>query len=370
MHCRVDAASVEWIGDVAGLRDAAADWEPVIGLDTEFQRTNTFYPIAALYQVISGNAVYFLDPLSIGEWEPFARVLADPGTIKIIHACSEDLELLDHHLVATPRAVFDTQLANAFQTTDYSSSYAKLTEDLLGVQLGKHHTRSDWLRRPLSDDQLAYALDDVCYLPALHAVLADRLRDLGRTTWFQDAMDERARPRVLDPLEYYRGVKKAWRLNGSQLAVLQALCAWREQKARTENVPRNRVVWDEHLYAFSLRSELKRKHVADLLPGKVARRYADDLVATHRACVASGAVLEPLPPPLTQAQGRVCDALRHIGKDTAKQLGMAAELLARKRDVEACVRHYLATGELSASYQGWRGELLGERFRSVLQEQL
>ena len=135
----------------------------------------------------------------------------------------------------------------------------------------------------------------------------------------------------------------------------------------TEDVPRNRVVWDEHLLSFSQRAVLDESSVWELLPKPVARRYAGRIVTEHETSRAAGATLPRLDPPLTQAQGEVSKRLRDIGRRIAETQQFAQELLARKRDVEGCIRHFRSTGELSADYRGWRGDLVGEDFRELLE---
>jgi len=147
--------------------------------------------------------------------------------------------------------------------------------------------------------------------------------------------------------------------------VLKSLASWRERTAMTENVPRNRVVWDDHLLTFARQDVLEENHVWTLLPKPVARRYAGHIVTEHR----SGREAPPLPKleaPLNQTQGEVSRQLRELARTRAEAERMSQELLARKRDVERCIRHYLATGELSAEYAGWREALVGDGFREVL----
>lgn len=318
-----------------------------------------------LYQVVSGDTIYLIDPLQINEWEPLVEILEDPGRVIVMHACSEDLELMLHHLDARPAQIFDTQLAHAFTSTDFALSYTNLVLTHIGAEMGKAQTRSDWRKRPLTDAQVHYACEDVAHLLELHERLADRLHALGRHEWFEETMSSHGRYEPSDPDRYYLSMRKAWRLKGEQLAVLKQLASWRERTAMREDVPRNRVVWDEHLVTFAERRELSEKLIWDLLPKPVARRYGKDILAEHRA----GRQSEPLPrlePPLTQRQGEVSKALREIARTEAEGHRMSQELLARKRDVERCIRHYLRTGELSSEYSGWREPLLGDRFRDIL----
>ncbi|MEQ8861550.1 MAG: HRDC domain-containing protein [Pseudomonadales bacterium] len=366
MPCKAAAASVSWIDSDRALAEAVAGWGRVIGIDTEFQRTDTFFPLPGLYQVSDGEEIFLVDPLEIADFSPLLEILEDRRMTKIMHACSEDLELLRHHFGAVPVGLFDTQLANAFLTPHYSVSFTRLVEERLGIELVQHETRSDWLARPLSDEQVRYATEDVLYLPPLHAGLHEALLERGRFDWFREEMDRRGRFELGDPERYYLSMKKAWRLPGPVRARLQALAAWRERQAMAEDRPRSRIVRDEHLLHLAELERVAADEVRDVLPRGVARRYEDDLLDAH----ARGSETTEHPPaaevPLDAAANAVVRDLRDLARARAEALGMAPELLARKREVEACVREFAATGELSEPYLGWRDELVGEAFREIL----
>ena len=366
MHYKGDATLAEWIADDQALADAVSRWQPVIALDTEFIRTNTYYPLPGLYQVASGDEVFLIDPLMIDQWQPFVDYLTDPNTTKIMHACLEDLELIYHHLGISPAGIFDTQYANAFVSADFSLSYAALVERMTGTSLEKHETRSNWLQRPLTDEQIHYAIEDVTYLGSLHSQLSESLADLGRADWFDADMQGRGTYVPTDPQQYFRNIKKAWQLPGPKLAVLQALCAWRELTARKEDVPRNRVIWDDHLFSFAEIENLSEDHVHSASPRGVAKRYAADLIEQHRSGLQSEAP-QALPKPLSSAQGATVKMLREVALSKANHLGMAPELLARKKDLEACVRHHVSSSALSPHYTACRGELVAVPFIEVLQ---
>ncbi len=358
----------QWIDSNAQLADTAKRWQGVVGLDTEFQRTDTFYPIPGLYQLVADTQICLIDPLAIDDWTPLQRMLEDPATVKIMHSCSEDLELIAHHLGVRPANLFDTQVAYAFVSEHLSISYANLVNNLLGLLLSKQQVRSDWLRRPLSDAQVSYACQDVASLPALHQLLRDELDAKGRWNWFREDMALREAAPATDADRYYLGVKGAWRLNGTQLGALKALCAWREKQAMTEDRPRNRVVWDEHLLQFAQHGSLTMALVGAQLPHRVARRYGDALIRAHGAGRATPVEAAP-PRPLSGGQNALVKQLRAVGQDRAASLGLAPELLSRRRDLEACLRHHASTGELSATYQGWRGALVGTEFAAILSAQ-
>ena len=359
----------QWIDSNAQLADAAERWGGVVGLDTEFQRTDTFYPIPGLYQLIADTEIWLVDPLAIDDWAPLTRMLEDPATVKVMHACSEDLELIAHHLNVWPTNLFDTQVAYAFVSEHLSISYANLVEALLGLLLSKQQVRSNWLRRPLSEAQVSYASQDVASLPALHQLLSGELEAKGRWPWFREDMALRESAPTIDPDRYYLGVKGAWRLNGAQLGALKALCAWRERQAMAQDRPRNRVVWDEHLLHFARHEKLTSALIETRLPHRLTARYGDALTTAHREGRTAPPPKTALPRPLSGAQNALVKQLRAVGLDRAARLGMAPELLSRRRDLEACVRHHAATGELSITYQGWRGDLVGTDFAAILDAQ-
>jgi ribonuclease D len=369
MPCKAAAVSVDWVTSDASLAAAADLWQPVMGLDTEFQRTDTFFPLAGLYQVSCGTRVWLIDPLCVGDFSPLLDRLEDRRVVTIMHACSEDLELLRHHFGASPVNLFDTQLANAFVSPNYSVSFTRLVADRLGVVLEQHQTRSDWLARPLSDEQVQYAAEDVYYLPALYENLDAALEATGRGAWFREEMDRRGRFELNDPDVYYLGMAKVWRLPDDARGRLQRLAAWRERQAMAEDRPRSRVVRDEHLLALAERAELDDDDLRDQLPRGVVRRYGADLLAAHAG--SDDDDHPPAPPaPLSRSENALVQALRERARSVAESLSIAPELLARKREVEECVRCFRDAGELSEAYLGWRAALVGDDFRRMLGERL
>ena len=372
MHCKDGELSFNWISTDAQLREAASSWGSlsVMGLDTEFQRTSTFYPIPALYQVSAGGNLFLIDPLTISDWSPFIACLNDPNIIKVMHACMEDLELISCHLNIVPNSIFDTQLANAFQQPDYSISYARLVNDVHQIELAKGETRSDWLQRPLTDKQIKYALEDVLYLESLYDVLSARLQSLGRDSWFVDMMLRRATYLPNNPDTYYKKHKKAWTLEQPELRRLKLLTSWREKMAMKENVPRKRIVWDQHLFELTKVERLQEEHIVEILPKGIAARYGSQLIKVHGEGVVSEEFIEPLSAPLTRPEAKISKLLRISAIDQAESLSLAKELLARKQDAEDCIRYFKMFKGLPEDYLGWRYSIVGEDFLKILRANL
>ena len=339
-----------------------------IGIDTEFMRTRTFYPIPALYQIGGADGVRLIDAQARQSFDPLRALLTDAGRTKVMHACSEDMEMIDRHLGLRPAAVVDTQIAQAFLGPDISKSYASVVETYLGIALSKRETRSDWLRRPLSDRQLAYAREDAAHLVPLWSRIRERLAELGRLSWFEDEMATTLARPAPDPRQYYRGMRGAQRLRPGNLAVLRALATWREREARRRDLPRGHVVRDDVLVAVAATAPVSRDGLLQVLPHGARRRYADAMLS---ACVRGWkgrdrAPPEPLPRPLSRHQRAAAKRMRDVVRETSDRLGLAPELLGRKRLIEACVRRYFATGDLPEAMLGWRAPLVGERFLDLL----
>ena len=248
------AIDIHWIRDNDSLAQFCAEWQqlPFVALDTEFMRVDTFYPIAGLLQIGDGVRAYLIDPLTIDNWQPLAALLENPAVVKVLHACSEDLEVLLRLTGSLPASLFDTQLAAAYLNLGFSMGYSRLVQEVLGIDLPKGETRSDWLQRPLSDTQISYAAEDAVHLAEVFVQLRPKLSDDKYAWVLEDGAELVANlRREIDPYEVYRDAKLAWKLSRAQLAVLRELCAWREREARARDLPRNRIVREHSLWPLA-----------------------------------------------------------------------------------------------------------------------
>ena len=345
-----------------------------VGVDTEFMRVRTFYPIPALYQLAGASAgagagedgVILVDGQAGATFDALKVLLSDPDRSKVMHACSEDLEVIAAHLSLRPVNLIDTQVAHAFLAPEYSVGYTKLVERYLGHTLDQHVTRSDWLQRPLSSAQLQYAREDAAYLVPIWQRQREALEELGRLGWFKQEMGRVLATPAETPDTWYRTIKGIWRLSERQLAVLRSLVRWREREARRRDAPRAWVVADESLLGMARRERLSAPDTAQLLPRRVAARYGDALARAHREGLDDPAPPARAPRPLKQAASTVVKEMRTLATDVAERLGMAPELLARKRDLEAVFRYYRDHAALPDWFGGWRTELLGDVLGEVL----
>ena len=256
------------------LADGIAGLGPTVGLDTEFMRVRTYHPIPALYQLADRTEVLLVDvQAKAATFAPLKALLLDPERTKVMHACSEDLEVIQVHLGLTPANLIDTQVAHAFLNPEYSVGYVGLVKHTLGVELTQHETRSNWLARPLSAAQLRYAREDAAHLVPIWERQQEALEKRGRLAWFREEMARLVQPPQGTPDTWYRSVKGIGRLDRQELATLRSLTRWRELEARRRDVPRAWVAADESLVALAKREELDAVDLAAVLPRRAATRY-------------------------------------------------------------------------------------------------
>lgn len=372
----MNSTQYQWIDNDKALAELciSLSQQPAIALDTEFVRTRTYFPHIGLLQVADTHGVYLIDPLAIEDKQPFAKVLANPNVVKVVHACSEDLEVFQFAFGVLPVNLFDTQIAAGFAGYGASIGYANLVRTIKGIDIPKHETRSDWLQRPLSDSQLSYAALDVEYLLSIHALLIEELEEKQRLSWVEAdcvAIVEKLR-NTNNEEHYFLRIKSGWKLKRDQLAVLKAVCRWRERLAREKDRARGHIIKDPTVYdiAFKLPMDISQlKRIQD-----ISYRFIDE----------SGKALlnliidtlddqadypDPLERPLSSEQTSRLKKLKSKVHRVAESLDLPQELLVRKKDYEALLRSKdPRTGryQLPSSLQDWRARVVGERLLDYL----
>ncbi|MCO8171190.1 ribonuclease D [Pseudomonas sp. 21LCFQ02] len=363
------AIDIHWIRDDDSLARQCTQWQslPFIAVDTEFMRVDTFYPIAGLLQVGYGNNAWLIDPLLINDWHPLAVLLEDPAVTKVLHACSEDLEVLLRLTGSLPLPLFDTQLAAGYLNIGFSMGYSRLVQAVLDIELPKGETRSDWLQRPLSDTQVSYAAEDAMHLAELFNKLQPQLSAQKYAWVLEDGAELVANlRRESDPREAYREAKLAWKLSRQQLAVLRELCTWREQQARIRNQPRNRILREASLWPLAKTQPDQLTTLArieDMHP-RTVRQDGEFLLQLIKSAGSTPADQwpAPLPEPLPIEASAMLKSLRAIGQQYAERLDMAPELMLRKKTLELLLKSGYPQGpyQLPDSLRGWRRELMGQ----------
>lgn len=380
-----DGVPIQYVSDTATLNALCIEWagEEFLAVDTEFERTSTFYARIGLLQIADSRCCYLVDPLAIDDWSAFKQLLSTPSCTLVMHSCSEDLSLLQTFLGCLPVSLFDTQLAAAFLGIGFSISYQGLVEQLLGIEVAKDETRSDWIRRPLSDKQIHYAAADVRYLLQIREILASQIAAKGMTEWLQAECNQQLV--IAQRLEqesqwqsYYASVSNAWRLSTPGLQALQQLCVWREQKARQRNKPRSWIVKDNDLLSLceavsdAIEADEITLEVISNAPGVDSRflsRNASELCRLLGDSSSRGDV-DPslLNKPLSAALRKKLKLSKQVANAKAEQLGMSPELLGRKKFLVELLRDFEREGQLqwSGEFASWRRELLEAELTAII----
>lgn len=361
-----DAELAEYCAQCAGVE--------YLALDTEFIRTRTWFPHCGLIQINNGQRIVLVDPLDIHHWQPLIALLEDPDIVKVLHSCSEDLEVFLFLLDTIPTPLFDTQFAACLTGLGTTIGYGKLVKDLIGVELDKGESRTDWLKRPLRKTQLDYAANDVLYLYQIYPLLKDKLDALQRFDWvIQESEQLAIKKRSSLPPEYrYLQIKNSWQLQPESLAVLKELAAWRYQKAIKYDTAANFVVKEVALLEVAKRmpKSVAKLNGLNCMSGKEIRLYGELFIDTVDKVLSSDP--DSYPPRIKRlidisAYKKISQNIRTECIEIAEKLDLPLEILASKKqvnqflkwlwfDVEECK----IKGQQPDLLLGWRKALLSE----------
>ena len=358
---------------VATLRTAGQ-----FAIDTEFVREKTYRPQLCLVQVATKDTEVLIDPFAVGDLAPLTELICDPAVEKIAHAGEQDMEIFYVLAKTAPRNVFDTQIAAALAGYGQQISYGKLVARLTGTQLRKVETFTDWARRPLTDAQLKYAIDDVRYLILMRERLGSELGELGREDWLRDELLQYEQislyEKQLDQL--YRKVKGAGKLKRSELAILRALASWREHEAARMDWPRGHVIRDELLVELARRAPTTPAAIRSIrgIHPRMVERCGKAVVREVQGALE----LPPEEHPPMLETGRpeddlalVVDLLEIVVKTQAEKQRIAAPYLGTRKDLTQLARMFLLNRQSPATapgiLSGWRQRLVGDALVDLLE---
>jgi ribonuclease D len=344
-----------------------------LAIDTEFEREKTFYPELCLLQVANDNIVAIVDPLQIDNLQPMFDLLYDPSITKVFHAARQDLEIFCNLQKTIPAPLFDTQIAAPLLGYDEQMGYANLVNKMLGVELSKAHTRTDWKQRPLQVAQLQYAADDVIYLGQIYKLLVSKLEEHGRLDWLLDDFSVLLDIKLYepDPDTVWRKIRAAKKLKGIKLCALQYLAAWREHKAREQNRPRNWLMRDDVLVDLA---QLQPKNLSDL--GRI-KAMSEGMLNRHGQEILK--IIEEAkqhePMSLSKSQSRkalniqeeaMVDAMMAIVRLTAFNKSLHPNILASRKELEK----FVCSDADSLLHKGWRQQLIGNDLAAFLRGEI
>jgi ribonuclease D len=358
--------STTWIDHAGSLPALPA--RGVLGLDTEFMRRNTYFPKLALVQAALAGECRLLDPLAY-DAAADVRVLVD-GRLCVMHSASEDMEALAPLLDGTPLELFDTQIAAALCGMGPGLSYQKLVASVLGVDIPKDETRSDWLQRPLSASQLDYAAQDVAHLEALHEKLSAELQRRGRDAWHAEDCARLAQRAHRDPAQVdpqpQRGFRSASDWPAEVRARLKRVLLWRDAAARTLDRPRPWILDDANALALSQQPPASSSELFERVKGQRALRGPQraELLALLQAKSTPEelAAMQPIAPAPKGEAKRAVDAMRDVVQSEAFRLDIPPGLLCPRRLIE----EFAVTRSWPESLNGWRAGVLRAKLTPLL----
>ena len=337
---------------------------PVITVDTEFLRETTYYPLLCVVQMASPEEAVVVDALADGiDLKPFFALMADEKVLKVFHAARQDIEIVWHQAGIVPHPIFDTQVAAMVLGYGDSIAYDQLVERIAGHRPDKTHRFTDWSRRPLTAEQIHYAVSDVTHLRDVFAALDADLKKRSRNDWVSEEMEVLTSPKTYDfhPERAWERLKTRVR-KPKELAVLMEVAAWREQEAQSRDVPRSRVLKDDAVGDIATHAPTTLERLASLrsLPKGFDRSKwgADIVAAVQRGLARDPATLPKIEKPRNNANGgAIVELLKVLLRMTSERHAVASKVIATVDDLEQ-----IATDDHAdvAALRGWRREMFGE----------
>jgi len=359
-------ADFDWITNQRDFDELVDELSGVsaYALDTEFHRERTYLPQLAVVQLATRDRIALVDALAVDVRSLNRTFQTD--AVCVMHAGSQDLEILELACGAVPARMFDTQIAALF--CGYrTSSLGKLVEGFLGIQLDKSAQLTDWTRRPLPEDDLRYAASDVAHLLELRDALVSRLDDLDRRQWAEEEIERfRSKDRSApDPETLWWKLRGKTKLNGRARGVAQELAAWRDRVAQKENRPPRTVLSDMPLLALAQRPARNVEQLRGIRNLDLRRfKHTDQLLtAIHRGTQLPKSAIR-LPPKkpenLPSVDGVIALCLAWLAQRASAE-GLDMSVLGTRDDVTSLVLH-----QPSRLSSGWRDALVGRELRSII----
>jgi ribonuclease D len=346
----------------------------VITVDTEFLRETTYYPLLCVVQMACADEAAVIDALAEGiDLKPFFELMADEKVLKVFHAARQDIEIVWHRAGIVPHPIFDTQVAAMALGYGESIAYDQLVERVTGHRPDKTHRFTDWSRRPLTEEQMHYALADVTHLRDVFAALDADLKKRGRSDWVSEEMEVLTSPRTYDfhPERAWERLKTRVR-KPKELAVLIEVAAWREQEAQSRDVPRGRILKDDVVGDIATHAPTNLEKLANLrsLPKGFDRsKWGTDIVAAvQRGLARDLAALPKIERPRGNSNGAaIVELLKVLLRMTSERHAVASKVIATVDDLEQIAADDNAD---VAALHGWRRELFGEAALALKQGRL
>lgn len=348
----------------------------LLAIDTEFVRTRTLYPKLGLLQVSDGKQLALIDPVIVEDLSPFWQLLTNKNITKVLHACSEDLEVFLNCANCKPENLIDSQIMMSFLGHGLSMGYAAMVKHYTGIELDKSESRTDWTKRPLTESQLNYAAADVEYLFEIYPRI---LEDITRAGWLDAAKQEtqlliERKYSPVDENQLYLNVKMSWRLSPVQLNLLKHLAIWRFQQAQKRDLPLGFIAKDNTLFALAQRNPKSVGAMASLEGVELldVRHKGKAMLAVLKQ--ANAVKAEDFPEKIKRLDEypgykQIFKKVKNFISDIADETGLGAENLASKKQINQFLSAYFNINQTNSLTNGvdiltgWRLELFGSRLQ-------
>lgn len=342
-----------------------AQQQSAVALDTEFMRVSTYFPKLGLIQLYDGERVSLIDPLAITDFSPFVALLSNPKVLKILHSCSEDLLVFLQEFDQLPRPMIDTQIMARFIGLGTSAGLAKLAQEYLNVEIDKGATRTNWIKRPLSDIQLQYAAGDVWYLLPLYHILE---KELAKTSWEQAVRDDcelalskTHKLQERDSEKAYLDIPNAWKLNPLELSRLRILAQWRQNVGIERDLALSYIVKSDNLWKVAKNNPCNTSEMLEMglteNEVRVRGKKILQLLAQARR-VSSNDYPKPIERISEDPRYKKTIRLLQEKVNSLTPEGLTPEIVASKRTLEELIKwvwkYDCSQGKLPELLIGWR----------------
>ncbi len=328
----------QWIDDNSELEQLilSINDSDEVAFDSEFERVNTFYPKPALFQLQINTQYYLIDMKEISNYGVFVGLL----NRIILHSGSEDLEILFNLNQQLPQHIFDTQIAASLCGYGLHFSYQNIVKELLGIELSKAHSRSDWMKRPLSSAQIQYAIEDVVYLHELKNILYDQLSQLKRLQWY-DLLIEQRKVAIMKSQHVdktFVKIAKSQKFNDDQQKILWGLLEWRESFAMKRNKPRQWIIKNDQIVDIVRQKPQNSQQLLDIgLYQKFVKYNADDIFAVFKKARELDGQQLPVIEKLSANQADRFNQAKQELQNVTQQLDIPSALIINNTDLKALI---------------------------------
>jgi ribonuclease D len=343
--------------------------EKVLAIDTEFIRENTYYPSLCLIQIAGSDFASAIDPLSGVDLSIIWKLLENKNILKVFHAARQDIEIFLNLTGKIPYPIYDTQIAAMFCGLGDQIGYEGLVNKFLGLSVNKELQFTNWLQRPLSKNQIEYAISDVTHLIKIYPIITKLINDSNRTEWVEKEMQSISDQSLykIDPLDIWKRIK----LKNSKpktLNLLKHLAAWRENECKKQNIPRNKLIRDDVLVNISYQSpqtiiELKKIRA---FPKQLSHKNCNDIIETIQN--ANRIIQEDWPNVIktykkSNISSNSLELLKLLLKFSSEESGLAEKLIANNDDLRDLIE---AKNNDLRVFKGWRNDIFGKEAISLL----